>query len=436
MPNLNPNSTNYTHSFEPNNNDLAHAMTYDPYGAPVLRIDDTTKQHTSKNRVKVSTYEVTDFTTFATGINADQWDQAITGTASATFDPYLGMARLQVGSSVGDSIIRQTTRVQRYIPGRQAEVSMTAIFGTPTIGVRRRFGLFDELNGFYFEDSGNGSYACVLRRNSADGVVDEDRFARVDWNVDKLDGTGASGIVVDPMAIQHMCLEYEWYGAGMIEWNFIINNNKYPIHRIFHANVHDHTWAASAALPVRIELTNTGGAAGTHTFHQGSHSVSVDGTTTLLGRQKSISSAVTGKNLNAANTFTPVVAIRLKSTALDGVVVPDEYAAATLDNTNIFVRVIENAVVTGGTWVSYSPESAVEYNITATEFSGGTPLSTIYVSSGNLGSLYSFPERTVTQINRTTTTNLADTSGNFLIAVASTQSNKLGWASLGWIEVR
>jgi hypothetical protein len=58
MPNINPNSTNYVHSHEPNTNDLVQAMTYDPYGYPVIRIDDTTKQHTSKNRVKVSTYEI------------------------------------------------------------------------------------------------------------------------------------------------------------------------------------------------------------------------------------------------------------------------------------------------------------------------------------------------------------------------------------------
>ena len=48
MPNLNPNSTNYVHSHEPNTNDLVQAMTYDPYGAPVLRIDDTTKLNLDK----------------------------------------------------------------------------------------------------------------------------------------------------------------------------------------------------------------------------------------------------------------------------------------------------------------------------------------------------------------------------------------------------
>ena len=345
------------------------------------------------------------------------------------------MVKLEVGSDAGDEVIRQTNRVQRYIPGRQAEVAMSMIFGTPTAGIRRRFGLFDELNGFYFEDSGDGTYRCVLRRNTASGVETES-FARDDWNVDRLDGTGPSGITADPTAIQHMTIEFEWYGAGMIEWNFVMDNNKYPVHRIYHANTHDHPWAAKAALPIRVELTNVAGTAGTHTFYQGSHSMTVEAITELLGRQNSVSNAITGKTLSSANTFYPLVAIRLKSDSLDSVIIPDEFSGATLDNTNIFVRAIENPTITGGTWVSMGDDSAVEYNLTATGFTGGSILNTTYISSGNMGQVYKFPDRSITQLSRKTTTTLGDTSGIFLIAMASIGSNKAGWASLGWIEVR
>ena len=419
---------------------LAHTdgefvTTVNPWGNQVVTVDDDTVQHTSTNRRKVSTFEITDFGTFTNSKDTDIWDEVITGTASATHEPYLGMVRLQVGSDAGDEVVRQTNRVQRYIPGRQAEVSMAFIVGTPTTGVRRRFGLFDTLNGFFFEDSGDGTYRCVLRRDTAGGV-EEESFARDVWNADKLDGTGPSGIIADPTAIQHMSIEYEWFGSGMIEWNFIINNNKFPIHRIYHANNHANTWAAKAALPVRVELTNVTGAAGTHTFYQGAHALTVEGTTELLGRQKSISSAITGKTLTTANTFYPIVAIRLKSSTLDSVIIPDEFAAATLDNTNIFVRAIENATITGGTWVSFDSDSPIEYNLTATGYSNGSTLSTNYISSTNMGTVNKFAERSITQLTRKTTTTLGDTSGSFLIAIAATGSNKAGWASLGWIEVR
>jgi len=436
MPNLNPNSTNYVHSSEPNTNDLVQAMAYDPYGNPVLRIDDTTKQHTSKNRVKVSTYEITDFGNFTYTKDTDIWDEVTSGTASATHDPYLGKVKLEVGGTAGDEVVRQTRRVQRYIPGRQSEVAMTVRFGTPTTGIRRRFGIFDALNGAYFEDGGDGTYYCATRRNTAGGPVDT-RVAREDWNVDKLDGTGPSGIVADPTATQHMIIEYEWYGAGMVEFKFIINNNAYPVHQIQTGNVQPYSWASTAALPVRIELTNVAGTPGTHTFYQGSHSFATEGHTELLGRQQSVASPLTGYNLgNTANVFKPVVAIRLKADRLNAVVLPDEFDGATLDNTSVFVRAIRGAAVTGGTWVSYGDDSPVEYNLTATGFTNGDVLTTTFINSGNMGQVFRFPDRSITQIQRTTTTTIGDTSETFVIAIAAIASNKEGWASLGWIEVR
>jgi len=411
-------------------------MDYDPYGNPVLRIDDTTKQHTSKNRVKVSTFEVTDFATYTNSKDGDIWDDLITGTASSTHDVYQSMVLLQVGSAAGDSVIRQTKRVQRYLPGRQSEVSMVFRWFPVATGVRRRFGLFDDLDGIYFEDGGDGDFYVVIRRNTAGGII-ENRVARADWNVDKLDGTGPSGITAIPEAIQQMSSEYEWYGAGQVEFNFIINNNKYPIHQFNHGNIVEYTWAASASLPIRCELTNvTGESAGPHYFWQGSHSFTTEGTTTLLGRQKAISSPLTGYSLTTANTFYPVIAIRLKTNALRSVVIPDFYAGATLDNTNVFIRVIEGATITGGTWISYDSESAVEYNLTGTAFSNGTILDTVFVNGTNQGIKYGLPERAITQIVRNTTTTLGDTSSTFVIAIASTNANKAGWASLGWIEVR
>jgi hypothetical protein len=411
-------------------------LDYDPYGKRVIRIDDTTKQHTAKNRVKVSTNEITDFATYTNSKDDDIWDEKITGTASAAHDVYQAMVLLQVGGTAGDEIKRQTKRVQRYVPGRQSEMSLVYRWFPLLPGVRRRAGIFDEQNGAYFEEGSDNTFYCVIRRNTSGGIV-ETRVARDDWSDDKLDGTGPSGITLNPSAIQQLVIEYEWYGAGQVEFKLVIDNNSYPLHKFNHANRVEPTWSGNAALPIRVELTNvTGESAGPHYFWQGSHSFQSESSTTLLGRQKAIASPLTGKTLTTANTFYPVVAIRLKSTALNSVVIPDFYAGATLDNTNVFIRVLEGATVTGGTWVSYDSESAVEYNLTGTALSGGTILDTVYVNATNQGNKYSLPERGITQLIRDTTTVLGDTPATFVIAVASTTGNKEGWASLGWFEVR
>ena len=409
--------------------------TMNPWGKATLTVDDDTVQHTSHNRRKVSTYEITDFATFLFSKNDNDFDEQITGTASSTHQPYLGMVQLSVGGSVGDQIVRQTRRVQRYLPGRANEASIAIILNNTSAGIRSRFGVFDQYNGAYFEHDGT-DYSVVIRRNTASGI-EEERIARVDWNQDKLDGTGPSGIIGDPTAIQMLVIEYEWYGAGQVDFKFVIDNNAHSVHQFNHANRHDHTWASYGSFPIRYELTNVTGATGTHTVLHGSHSFLTEGTTSLLGKQLSISSPTTGYNLATAGTFYPVVAIRLKSTGLNSVVIPDEFAAGLLDKTDMFIRVIERpTTVTGGTWISVGPESPLEYNLTATSFTGGTISSTKFVSEKQMGESITFPERAITQIGRKTTTTIGDTSEVFLIAAAATNNDKDAWISLGWIEVR
>ena len=409
--------------------------TINPWGNAVLTVDDDTVQHTSHNRRKVSTYEITDFATFPFTKNETDFDELATGTASSTHQPYLGMVQLSVGSDVGDEIIRQTRRVQKYLPGRGNEASFAIILEGVSVGIRTRVGVFDYYNGAYFEHDG-ADYYCVIRRNTAEGIVEE-RIARADWSDDKLDGNGPSGIIIDYTTIQMMVIEYEWYGAGQVEWKFVINNNAHSVHKANHANIHEHTWASYGSFPIRYELTNVTGVAGTHTMSQGSHSFLTEGTTAFLGKQLSVSSPLTGYNLALANTFYPALAIRLKSNALNSVVIPDEFAAGLLDKTDMFVRVIERpTTVTGGTWVSVGDDSPLEYNATATSFTGGTVATTKFVSEKQMGESVSFPERAITQIGRKTTTLLGDTSEIFLIAAAATNNDKDAWVSLGWIEVR
>lgn len=428
------NRSNYNHDSKNFHlNDIHQAMDYDPYGKPILRIDNTTQQHTSRNRAKVSNNELLYFNTFQYGKDEPIWDEATTGTASLTFDQYLGMVKLEVGSTAGSQAIQQSRRVIRYIPGRQNELAFSVIFTMPTPGIRRRIGLFNDTNGFYFEDGGDGNYYCVIRRNTAAGVVEE-RVARENWNVDRLDGEGQSGLVGNPTAIQMVVFEYDWYGAGQVEVNWIINNNKYPIHQFNTANYKDHTWSSTPFLPVRKEITNLTGVAGTHQMYVGSTSISTEGAVGPLGRELSASSPITGTATgNTANVFVPILSIRLKSNRLEGVVIPTTYQAATSDNTTIFYRLVLNATLTGANWVSVGTDSFVEYDSSATAVTSGTILKTGFLGTYQQGTFVGFDPRTVTQLGRSS---LGTVSDILTIEVASTQANKSAFAAMNWIELR
>ncbi len=429
---LHDNSTNYVHTYQPNTTDLTMAMDYDPYGRPIIRIDDTTVQHTSKNRVKVSPYEIASFNSYQYTKDTDVWDEALTGTASSTVNTYMGMIEMTVGGTAGDQVVRQTRRVQRYIPGRQNEISMSVIFGTPATGIRRRYGLFDDYNGAYFEDGGDGTYYVVCRRNTAEGLVEE-RVARADWNVDRLDGTGPSGITADSTKIHLMVIEYEWYGAGQVEFKFIINNNAYPVHQFNHGNRSSEPWSAPPFLPVRAELTNVAGTAGTHTFYTGSFSALIEGDVGPLGVESNANSPITGRSMASANTFYPILSIRLKSTRLQGVVLPFDLQAATLDNTQIFYRLTLNSVLTGASWQPVSDEGFVEYDVSATAASNGRVLKTGFIGTYQQGIAIKFDDRSTNQLGRTSMGTVSDI---LTVEVAAVVANKAAFASINWLEVR
>lgn len=431
MPNLNPNSTTYRHSYEPNTHDLTLAMAYDPYGKPVLRIDDTTKQHTSTNRVKMSSQEIGFFNTFQYNKDPQVWDEQFTGTASADFNQFLGGVEMTVGTTAGDQAITQTRNVMRYYPGRQNELVFTVSLAEPTAGIRRRMGIFDELDGMFFEDVG-GEYFVVIRRNTVDGPV-ETRIPRSDWNFDRLDGTGPSGISLDLTKIQMMVIEYEWYGAGQVEFKFVIDNNSFPIHRFNHGNVISETYMTTPFLPVRFELTNVTGEAGPAILFQGSAALRVEGTVSPLGREENVSTPLTGVTVPTLNTFRPVLSVRLRPDRLQGVAIPKSFQAATLDNTGLFYRIVRNNTLTGALFQNAEASSFIEFDFAATDSTGGETLQTGFISPNNQGNVFAFPENAILQLARN---NLGTTAENFTILCATTQSNKDVFASLSWIEVR
>lgn len=404
-----------------------------PWGKQVLLVDDDTVQHTSQNRRKVSHNEIIDYASYAATKATSIWDELVTGTASSTHDPFLGMVNLEVGGTAGDEIVRQTRRVQKYIPGRQNVGSMAVIFGAPIAGICRRFGVYDETDGVYFEQEG-ANISCVIRRNTVGGVV-EDRVVRENWNGDKLDGNGPSGIDLDFTKIQLVMVEYEWYGAGQVEFNFIINNNKYAVHQFDHANTIDHSWASRGQFPVRVEIKNITGVAGTHSFKQGSHSFSTEGRTERLGRQKSVSTALAGRpSASVALEFAPLVAIRLKADRLSTVVEPTSFTAGAIDNIDCFIAIVEGATIVGGTWVSLNDDSNIEYNITGTSYTNGTVTETLLITKGNGDKIQIGG---ITQLERSTTTALGDTAVTYMLAGATAPTgSKQIFAALDWMEVR
>ena len=387
--------------------------------------------YTNNSRLKISPYQTVFFNTFQYGKETDIWDERVVGVGTATFNANASNIVMQVGSTAGSKIVRQTKNVMRYIPGRGATLSFAIRLDTPQVGIRRRFGLFDENNGVYFEDDG-GTYSYVLR-SSVTGITTETRVFRDDWNGEKFDGNGWTGVTADPTKQQMISINYEWYGAGIVQFAWLMKNETVASHTFENSNTNPGVWCSTPFLPIRLEIENVTGAAGTHYIYQGSNSLIQEGEPEKLGTLLSISNPITGTTMSSANTFYPIISIRLKSDELSAVMLLRSLQAATNDNTNIYWRLFENATLTGGTWVDHPDENSfMQYNTTATALSGGTALLNGFVVGGG-AALINIDDKAAVQLGRSGIGTISDT---YTLACASPNTNKKALAVLNWIEQR
>ena len=390
---------------------------------------------TSRNRLLVTNPETVFFNTFQYGTETDVWESSGSNGGTATHSATLSAVDMAVTSTTGSQIIRQTLNTMRYIPGRAASLAFAVRYETPVVGIRRRVGLFNGTDGFYFEDNG-GDYACVLTSSTSGSTVIT-RVARANWNGDKLDGTGPSGITADPTAQQLINMQYEWYGAGQVIFQYVINGQPITIHTFNTGNNLQTPWCKTPFLPIRLELTNVTGASGTHHIYQGSNTLTNEGTTQYLGVGQSYLTAVTGIAMSSANVFYPILSIRLKSTALQGIVLPSFIQAATTDNTNIFYKIVKNATVTQGTWTDMpGVNSFVQYlesPATGTTALTDGSLVDAGIIIGGTGDKIALDKNTLYQLGRSSLGTVSDT---LTLAVAATGANKSAVVAMTWIEQR
>jgi hypothetical protein len=388
-------------------------------------------QFSNNNRLKVAPFQTVFFNTFQYGKETDVWDERIVGVGTATHNVSASNVVMQVGSTAGSKIIRQTKNVMRYIPGRPATLAFAIRLEQPKVGIRRRFGLFDDYNGAYFEDDG-GTYSYVIR-TSTTGITTEIRVGRDEWNGEKFDGNGWTGVTADPTKQQMISINYEWYGAGTVDFAWLMAGETVKSHTFYNSNNQDKVWCSTPFLPIRLEIENVTGVAGTHYMYQGSNSLIQEGEPEKLGTLLSISNPITGTTMASANTYYPIISIRLKSNNLTGVMLLRSLQAATDDNTNVYWQLLQNATLTGGTWVNHpDPNSFMQYNITQTAVSGGSDLLSGFVINGS-GALVDLDDKAALQLGRSGIGTISDT---YTLVCASPNTNKKALAVLNWIEQR
>lgn len=365
------------------------------------------------------------------------WATATASGGTAVFNANEGLVNLNVTAATGSEVIRETYKVFSYQPGKSLLVFNTFVMAPAQVNLRQRVGYFGTQNGIYIQLK--DSTVSFVERSLVTGIVTETIVPQSTWNVDKLDGTGASGITLDITKAQILFMDIEWLGEGTVRVGFVIDGIFILCHRFNHANIITSTYITTASLPLRYEITNEGNTALPSTLKQVCSTVISEGGYELRGAQQAVGTPINAPiSFAAANTFYPMVGLKLTSTKLDAIVIPTAISILGLGNgKNYAWRIVLGGTISGGSWVPVGADSAVEYNLTGTSATGGRVLALGYINSSNQASPSINILKDALFANQLERNGLTGAAFELIVEAAiDTTGGTLGmYASIDWEEV-
>jgi len=201
---------------------------------------------------------------------------------------------LTSGSGVG-YCISQSRNYCNYLPGKSMLIKASCIMDASnnTNGVISRVGYFDDYNGLYFEYvAGTGSVSINLKNNA----ILSASIPQTNWNIDKMNGTGTSGIYLDFTKAQLFVIDFEWLGVGRIRFGFYVYGKIIYCHEILNVNsLTNEPYMSSCNLPIRYMIQSGVGQSGS--MVQICSTVISEGGYNPIGRPFSISNT-TGVAIN------------------------------------------------------------------------------------------------------------------------------------------
>jgi hypothetical protein len=311
----------------------------------------------------------------------DLFDETTATGGTVTYDANASTVLLNVTTSSGSSVVRQTYRSFSYQPGKGLLSLNTFVMGATEAGRRIRIGYFSEQNGVFLER--DGTTVNIVRRSYTTGMAVDTPVPQSAWNGDKLDGTGDSGYTLDLTKAQILWQDFEWLGVGSVRVGFVIDGQYIICHTFENANNLSSVYMTTAILPVRYEITNTSATTTSGTLKQICSTVISEG-----GYEKKVAlnvARMTTANSSISTTFVPLVSLRLASGRTGAVVIPDGYSVlpTATSATTFEIVLVKNPTLAGASWVA-SDSANVEQDLSATSYTGGTIVQQQYVLSSNL----------------------------------------------------
>jgi hypothetical protein len=294
-------------------------------------------------------------------------EQITNGTGASITHDTTNRCSLMTFSSTptGGKAYMQSYEYFPYQPGRSQLIFVTFNMIAAVANTLKFAGYSDGVNGIEFQLNGT-TKQFVIYSDSGSG---DETVPQSSWNLDKLDGTGISGITLDITKTQILVIDIQALYVGRVRVGFDIGGQIIYAHEFLHANLSVHPYIQTANLPVRCGMTCTGTVSTTMNFicsavisEGGSEDINVFGYT-----------FETNHSATVATTGTQLMTLRPKTT-FNGITNRMRVAYIDIEifntgssNQHIRWDLCIGQAITGGTWADVNTTySGVEVNTGAT----------------------------------------------------------------------
>lgn len=357
------------------------------YHSPVSIFDDTI---TNERVSQINTL-------FAYSIPTDKVAAFNSGTGSSA-SVSNSMAVLSTGTTNTGYANLTTYSALQYVPAHDSVLTFSARFTAVTAGATAWIGAMavpfpspatNTAATDAYAIGYNGTQFSLLHRSS---LASEVIIPATSFNIDPLDGSGPSGIVLDGTKVNVFRIQYGWLGSAPAIFSIINTDGQwYKFHVLQNPNNTTAPALKQPMMQIRAEVNNNSLSTTSVSLHTACWDASTVGSdsanivrTYEFGRELTAGAALT-------TTETPIFSIRNQITynsLANYMAVKLIFTSACSSGTASIgrFRLIKNGTLTGASFAAQSPSpgpSCVFIDTAATAISGGAPI-TGFLSSNNI----------------------------------------------------
>lgn len=365
------------------------------------------------------------------------WSEALTSGGNVIYNSNRASSTLTTNGTNGSSVIRQSKQRVNYQPGKSLLILTTFVLGAAGNNVRKRVGFFNANNGIFIQQT--SSALSLVRRSFVGGSISEETVNQSAWNLDRLDGTGPSGITLDQAMSQIFMIDIEWLGVGRVRAGFVIDGIPIYVHEFLHSNNLPSVYMSTPNLPIRYEITNT--AAGDAGSLEEICSTAIsEGGYSQLGVLRTTNRGTSAIGFKNTDGKVPIMSIRLKSGYIGATITPTDISIACASATTYLWELILNPSIASdpASWVDIT-NSAIQYDVTrgrTNTVSGGTVIKSGYVvGQGNTVSTNTAGDLTSLLVMSADVNDVPDQLVLAVTRIDSGGSNVDFFGSLSWREM-